>query len=51
MAVTTCMKYADATITQYYNSDKILVDLKILKYSMDRIDWIFVAFNEGTMLL
>ena len=29
MTVTTCMKYADATITQYYNSDEILVDLKI----------------------
>ena len=32
-------------------SDKILIDLKFLKFSTYRIGWIFTAFSESTILL
>ena len=38
-------------LTASRQSDEILVDLKILKFSMDRTGWIFAAFNKGTVLL
>ena len=38
-------------LTAGRQSDKIVVDLKFLKFSTDHIIRIFTAFNEGTVLL